>query len=398
MKKAFAVLLIISTLLLCGCNAPSEETEKPTENEIAVPTEKPTDPREGYKNIKREQYSTYKKTYFGLEGGEIAYLISLPTSMVLQEQEAGFSLFLKGKQVGSIFVGKADDLSRWSEISSANSTANSVKKRMLVEYNESSNEFRHRIEYDFDGTVVTLLCDYAALDDEAVRMVGISASVESVGISHGINTLSELRDKKIIILGNSFIHTSFIGQILDAMISQNNKDLDATAISRGYAEVDTYIGDEDLMAAIRAGEYDGVFICGFYANEEADHLEVLAEACAESDTELVIFPAHNESRSCIELAQERCPDLKTVDWKGEIDMLIENGIDQGAFCIGDIHNHSTPLAGYVGAQMIYRAIYGEIPTLDISNDDFKSEEAKVILGNYMETGKIRANIDINYFG
>lgn len=75
-----------------------------------------------------------------------------------------------------------------------------------------------------------------------------------------------------------------------------------------------------------------------------------------------------------------------MDWKQEINSLIDDGINKWAFCIDDQHEHSTPLAGYVGAHMIYRAIYGELPTLDHGCSYVSTTQIKQLLGNYLKTG------------
>jgi hypothetical protein len=51
-----------------------------------------------------------------------------------------------------------------------------------------------------------------------------------------------------------------------------------------------------------------------------------------------------------------------LNWKGELEGLIKRGVDIWDLCISDAYNHSRPLAGYVGAHMIYRAIYNELPS------------------------------------
>lgn len=400
MKKTIAILLVFTFLLLCGCNSKNKETEAPTETPTEAPTEKATEAKEAYLGIKRRQVSGYKKVYFGYEDSERVFGISIPEDTDLWKDAEGYYLRRNGTEVGRIYNGDAPDADAWETVSSKTSGTNSVDKVMTVEMMTDGGApvFRHRIVYEYgeDGKM-TLTCDYAELDDEALRMVAMPAREETVGNARNLGMLSHIQGGKMIILGNSFINSSRIGEILNAMVTANEKTLDVTAISRGYAEVDTYIADTELMNKIKGGEYDCVFICGFYAEEEAGHLEILAEACTESDTELVIFPAHNEFRNCIEAAQKRCPELKTVDWKGEVDMLIESGIDQWDLCVDDAHKHSKPLAGYVGAQMIYRAIYGEIPTAAISTRSFNSEEAKDVLGDYMETGKVPVDIEINYF-
>jgi hypothetical protein len=179
------------------------------------------------------------------------------------------------------------------------------------------------------------------------------------------------------------------------MISVNNKGLSVSPISRGYATVQTYVEDAGIMDSIRNGTYKGVFICGFYSNPEVDYLKALREACNASETTLVVFPAHNEERNVIKKAQQVCPELYTLDWKAEVDSLIESGIERSHFCINDEHQHSTELAGIVGAHMIYRAIYGESPSLD-GVYAVTAYNAHELLGSYLTDGKIPYNYEVLY--
>ena len=84
-----------------------------------------------------------------------------------------------------------------------------------------------------------------------------------------------------------------------------------------------------------------------------------------------------------------------LDWKAEVDALIESGIDRWSFCINDEHQHSTELAGVVGAHMIYRAIYGEIPSVDgiYAVDSYNARE---LLGTYLTDGKVSYNYEVLY--
>ena len=77
-------------------------------------------------------------------------------------------------------------------------------------------------------------------------------------------------------------------------------------------------------------------------------------------------------------------------------MLIESGVDKWKLCVDDAHKHSTPLAGLVGAHMIYRAIYGEIPSLD-GIYSVNINNAKNILGDYLTTGHIDFDYEIIKF-
>ena len=169
------------------------------------------------------------------------------------------------------------------------------------------------------------------------------------------------------------------------MINECGKDSLSFAYSRGYAHVDTYAYDEEVMSSIRNGDYAVVFICGFYDNSQAEHLAVMKEACDASGTALVIFPAHNEQTNSIKYAYEQVEGVYLLNWKDEVQSFIDNGGDKWDFCINDQHLHSTPMAGYIGAQMIYRAIFGEIPNCSLSATISQSEVNRT-LGEYVKTG------------
>ena len=74
-----------------------------------------------------------------------------------------------------------------------------------------------------------------------------------------------------------------------------------------------------------------------------------------------------------------------LNWKAELDGLILGGVDRWELCIDDAHDHSRPLAGYVGAHMIYRAIYGELPTQPLSSS-LSQGYIDSILDNYAYVG------------
>jgi hypothetical protein len=151
-----------------------------------------------------------------------------------------------------------------------------------------------------------------------------------------------------------------------------------------------------MMNSIERGDYDAVFICGFYANVEANHLATLEEACKKSDTELIIFPAHNEFEGPITAARNKCPKLKFLDWKGELDMLIESGVDKWELCYNDEHLHSTEYAGLIGAHMIYRAMYGEMPSID-SMSSIDVGRAKALFGDYLTSGCVELEYEVLTF-
>lgn len=204
--------------------------------------------------------------------------------------------------------------------------------------------------------------------------------------------LAELNKEncEILVLGNSFIGTSQVGESMNRLFAANGRDCYVYAVSVGYAGVNTYVKDSEIMADIRAGVYDAVFICGFYGSWELDPCSILYDACLRSDTKLVLFPAHNEDRATVNAAARYCKNAYLLDWKAELDALIESGVDKWELCYNDTHLHSTPAAGYVAAHMAYRAIYGEVPRYGISYP-VDSNAMQALFGDYLETGLIYKN-------
>lgn len=199
-----------------------------------------------------------------------------------------------------------------------------------------------------------------------------------------IDPLSPKNDSKtILILGNSFVGTSQIGAFLKSMLDAAESDYSVEAVSRGYATVATYSSDTNLMSRIEDGEYCYVFQCGFYTVGDPDQFSLMREACMVSNTGIAVFPAHNENTTFI----SRADSDNMLDWQGEISALLAAGVEYDDMCFNDMHAHSTPLAGYVGAHMIYRNLFGKLPP-DLTDDaplDMEYIEAK--LGSYVTTGK-----------
>lgn len=206
-----------------------------------------------------------------------------------------------------------------------------------------------------------------------------------------LGDLAELNkdDCKILIIGNSFVGSSNIVNIANEMFENNQKSCYIEAETTLGSGVSPYTQDIELMTTIKSGYYDAVLMCGLYGTWELDPASIMVSACKNSDTKLIIFPAHNEDRTTIDAAARNFKTAYLLDWKAELDALIENGVDKWELCIDDVHLHSTPLAGYVGAHMLYRAIYNEYPENPVSRS-FSQETADELLGSYVKTGVIPA--------
>ena len=396
MKKIALIMAIVMllgfVLVSCDTSSEPEPTSAPTETE----TERPTDVRESYLDIECKKSKGYVKENFFFDSPDEAFTVELPKEWTLTPNDGGYSISRSGKTIGKIYNGVEEDLSGWESVKSIKRTEKGVIKERDIEMSSSGEEFRYHFEFSFEEKEswgnVTLIFNYEEADITALAKITSSAKTEKFGNELHLGELNMAYGKEIAVLGNSFINSSSVGRMLDEISGDR---FSVMWQSRGYATVATYIADEMMMEDIRNGRYACVFICGFYSGPEVDNLGILKAACDESGTELVLFPAHNENASLVKSAQSKY-GLKMLDWQGEINMFIDGGVDIWEFCVDDQHKHSTWLGGYVGAQMIYRAICGEIPSLD-SFSSVDTQKVKELLGDYVETGSVPLDINVKYF-
>lgn len=419
MKKflTFSALICVFAILMTSCSQNDGENkldESLSDSETSVvhsddanngaPSAQETkqDKDTSYWDLKGRQIKKHKDVYFSFDQSKnIALSLSEDWALQKSEDGASYDIAYEGSTVGTISKGVAQN-AEWTAVSNNKRTVDtsfSVKRFIEKRDGQNGTEYRYRFEYSYnmgESTEVISLCiDYLALDlNAADRLYKSSKVYTASNVKDGM--LSKGKGGEVAILGNSFISSSSIGYILDDMMATSNESGSFNAVSRGYATVQTYASDSTVMSDIKNGRYKIVFMCGFYSNAEITQLQKIYDACKVSGTELVIFPAHNESESVVNSARKSFPDVTCLNWKNELDLLIESGVDKWKLCINDQHLHSTSLAGLVGAHMVYRAIYGEIPTLDgVSHADVV--EAKSLFGDYLETGSIKMDYEINTF-
>ena len=392
MRKTWLLLVLAFALLFCGCDLEIDKSDAKPQSE-ANPQTDPATNDTGYEDIECFSPSSYKSRYWGFADSDRVAVIELPAEWRYTKTDRGYTVTRDGNTVGELTNSNAVDSAGWTEVKTPNGTyiPNSVTVMIERAGKGSDTRYRYRIAYDLTDALftedITLVIDYAEVCDFTLRKCCSFTTMESTtkpnfGVIPEGKSISE-----ILILGNSFINSSEIGWIYNDMVAANGKASFAYFQSRGYATVATYVSDTALMNQIRNGDFDAVFICGFYSSGELENLKLLKKACEVSDTRLVILPAHNENRSVIDSAVSANSDLLCLDWKAEIDALIKTGIDMWDFCVNDQHKHSKPLAGFVGAHMIYRAMYGELPKTDgIYAIDMNTVEET--LGAYVNTGAV----------
>lgn len=434
------ICILISSISLFGCNSAdepvdiekdgsstAEKTEKPTaadateastdgngqggtDGEATEATdgvgESESDEKEEIKYWEIACYTTkaYTDRHFSVEGANADVMLSVSSEWSFEESERGYDIIRGGDVIGSLISGEAEDADEWKKESGFTrkiSERLSVGRTIESRGEGSDTEFRYRFAYTFTdaegANLLTLTARYDEVDANAADVLYNSAELFGrSAVPDG--AFESAQEGRILILGNSFIASSNIGSFLQDLVAINEKMLSVQAISRGYATVETYVSDDTIMSNLEEGHYDVVFICGFYSNVEVDYLDIMRSVCKASRTALVIFPAHNEQRGVIDKAQMEYPELYTLDWKAEIDALIDSGIDKWNFCINDEHQHSTELAGIVGALMIYKAIFGEMPNSYGGIWWLYEYGAEEILGSYLTDGEIEKNYDILYVG
>ena len=405
--KSIILIILVFACILVSTSCASDDAEDVTDSESLENTTVASDNSsekkdDSYSSLQCRTIKSRHDVHFDL-GSNYNIALSFSKDWTLEKSADGNSFDIKrdGNVIGTLANGTLES-SEWTVADKFSRTSNptlSVKKFIEKKGSDADAQYRYRFEYNcipYSTPILISLClDYVEIDANAADRLYRSPAIDApTTVQEGM--LSKVKDGNYLILGNSFIGTSNIGQLLDDMFALNNKNAYFNAISRGYAQVGTYTSDEGIMNSIKNGQYDAVFICGFYANNEADNLAILEKACNSSNTELIIFPAHNEFAEPIKIARNKCPNLKFLDWKGELDMLIADGVDKWALCYDDEHKHSTEFAGLIGAHMIYRAIYGEIPSIDgmYSINTFEAEE---LFGNYLKTGCVSVDYEVIKF-
>lgn len=399
MKKWLILMTILfSMLTLCACVDNKVDSNNGGSNTNTTGKEDPVDENlddTAYKDIERYQATGYTIDHYGYSADFTMINIEHPAEWSFREGQGCVEIVRGGTIVGNFVKGDASDAEKWTILTGSTGFRNGISVIKYIErkYADGEAQYRYRYVYAYVGEggerTITLTTACAELDptsEEKLMKVSKTkkSSVKSTGmLSDKLSNCSE-----ILILGNSFIASSDIGGSLREILRLNGKNCNVTAISRGMATVATYINDSSLMSGIRSGEYDVVFICGLYEMAEVANLGTLKNACDASKTELVIFPAHNEREQTISEAKIKYPTLAFLDWRGELDCLIASGVNRWDLCVDDTYDHSKPLAGYVGAHMIYRAIYNTVPSGTIQYP-LSQSYINSILGDYASTGHVQ---------
>lgn len=278
---------------------------------------------------------------------------------------------------------------------------NTEASTLITQYTQNDKtEFYHNFEFSttVKGEIykTSMRVNYTELDQTSAYK--ITDNILAFSKENFFVDPAEINgSKRILILGNSFISSSKIGGFLGDMLNTSHNGYTVEAVSIGMAQVTTFIKRQDILDSIAKGKFCYLYMCGFYSYESVAAVETIKNICESSNTQLVIFPAHNENLAMINLAIENYDDIPVLNWKNEVNALINGGVNYNDFCVNDSHKHSTPLAGYVGAHMIYRTLFKTTPPVLTYNAPLSEDFVKLKLEDYISSGGKITNKNLTVF-
>ena len=387
--KTLVPLILVCCILLCSCSVldffskPSNDTEDNVLNDNG---------NDYYTELECRIPESYSSQTFSYTGKRLAISIPQPSDWSFENNpNGGFDVMRDGGKIGTVSR-EGDGNDDWISVKKkivANDTYSvkySIQKSLVT-----ADTFRYSIEISYTEDLVdmsmTLQISYEEICEDYLEMLCYETLITSLTTEPNIGVLSDIpKNRPVVFIGNSFIGSSQVATIFKEMLRAEGKSLTVMTRAYGGAQLEDYANNYSLINEIKNGEFGTVFLCGFYGYSKTD-MQKIVDACEQGNATLAIFPAHNEYTSSINLAQKHFPDIVCINWKAEIDTLIENVVDPLDMYIEDAHHHSTTLAGYVGAQMVYRAIFGEIPTETLS-ETISTSYVKSKLGSYVRRGFI----------
>lgn len=417
MQRLIAILLVILmlTMILSACTSepplpadtsastPTAETEKtasstPASEETTASTSEPTETtpppsfdERGYLSIKPFVDSRSEYIYIKIRKEPLKVLrLSVPKAWSFEGENGKYQITKEGAPIGELVLFDKDAPVGTKVQESEESAHGGLTIRSEIFSDAATRSFGRRLRFFLDGeedeSICTLITDYGETDKAKLVSKAYIELVSYNDPSFGVLDLSSVPlSKPILILGNSFVGTSEVGSSLTSMIQTSNVEKrPVTAVSVGYASVSKSWSEYE--GKMKKGDYAAVFMCGFYSSSDVTALQKFADLCESSNTPLVIFPAHNESYE--DSAHTKYPNLLFLDWKCEVDDFLSEGVEWSDLCINDSHNHSTPLAGYIGAHIIFRAVFGKVPSEKTFNDRFSYMRSPVF-DYYNKNGYLR---------
>ena len=378
--------------------APSfPSSSKKEENTVAVKKDRPN-----ITSIKRTSVNSWREIGFSFKDSLRAIAIDVPESWKLSQSSPTTYRILNGdKEIGTITTELLKNVKELTELTKTTASAITTKHEIHLVETETEYIYRHSftfvMEYGSKNYVARLQVDYGELDDKAA--VHIVDSVSKVDHREGnlkIPLKNSNGQNRILIIGNSFVNTSDIGNFLKNFIASSRRSTSVhTSVTNG-AVMRKYV-TEDILSPIRKGNYSVVFLCGLYYEEDIPVIDTFLKACETGGAVLVVFPAHNERETPIATAKNRYPNVIFLDWKQEVTDIINAGADYWEFCEDDAYHHSKPPAGYIGAHMIFMALYDEVPAEYTGTRITMTKIRRLVGDEYIKTGFTKSERKITIY-
>ncbi len=367
-----------------------EESSSQDESETQTSAPSTEDEDKAYLSIPRFRPAGYKKSHFAIKDSEYVLTLELPQEWSLsKDSDTLYKIKRAGSEIGFITISEPTNSAEWSEVTSREKQVEHMTATESVEKRGTGNtlEFRYRWRYSYTENAKSHELNVYVDCAETPSLIGYKlmslVTIKPRRTDPNFSILpAELDGKSMLVVGNSFVGTSDIGEVLQNLFAENGKSNTVHSISIGMGNIGKYAVDEQILSTLRSGAYDVLFISGFYTQDDTYSLEIIKNVCDENGIFVVVLPAHNENQSSAEKSAKEL-DIPIINWKYELDELINSGVNKFDLCVNDSYYHSKPLAGYVGAHMIYRAIYGEVPS-NIGSYVSSLEMSK--LGDYARTG------------
>lgn len=387
MKRFLALILVLSVCVaLCCCNYKEKikSNGSSDEGDISVPSfsQSDIDTLDGIlqRDIHSIKWQTVSFTYSS-SNSEID--ISFPDDWSFKKSGKAYEISRNGTVIGAVTNIPSPKPEQIFNLKS--DSAKGFKYSRSVHKNGDRYTycicFSHTV--DTETVHLTIEVDYAELCTAAVtRLINDSLLYNVTDNIRGDLTLKN-SSKQIVVCGNSFIGSSQLIRWFNQMCQISGNGYSMQSGLEHMMVSDGHTWNERL----KNGEFSAILLCGFYSDDQEDIIKPLKELCKQTNTLLIIFPAHNESPGWVNKALSQNPDLPFIGWQNEIQALIDLGVDYNDMCVDDMHQHTTHLGGYVGAHMIYRSLFKQMPPMIEGTNQLNFSDIKNSLGDYITTGK-----------
>lgn len=345
----------------------TEQKEEPVQD---TPAPTPTQPKPAtvpdYASFDCRKNKKWKQVRFTNEAG-VTLHFEIPDDWVISKSANGYNISRDEIIIGTLSQNKPDGPTAFFDFEMVYDEKYEIFKSYQVNWYHTdggdtvARVFELSTDQGRKNIQMYLSVNYTELDGDAREYLLNSAlTVPKAEEDEVFPALADTNgSKKILLLGNSFINSSRVNTFLNDMLRDTGYTL--VTVARGNAQVYTFSNDSTICEQIRNGEYAYVFVGCFYTDDSIPAVKVLLDCANESNTKLVAFPAHNEGNGVFEKAVDTYDGLMLLNWRGEINSLIESGVDKWVLCVDDIYQHSTVYAGYVGAHMVYRKVFNKVP-------------------------------------